>query len=91
MTFQRTHLQRLESRMREKRRFIQVLAGPRQVGKTTLAQQLMQQLGDTPTYYTAADAVANAGIAWIEQQWETARLTLQQSGASELVLVIDEV
>ncbi|MBL7805457.1 MAG: ATP-binding protein [Saprospiraceae bacterium] len=91
MTFQRTHLQRLESRMREKRRFIQVLAGPRQVGKTTLAQQLMQQLGDIPTYYTAADAVANAGITWIEQQWETARLTLQQSGAPELVLVIDEV
>ena len=77
--------------MREKRRFIQVLAGPRQVGKTTLAQQLIQKLGEAPAYYTAADAVANAGATWIEQQWETARLMLQQSGATELILVIDEV
>ena len=77
--------------MREKRRFIQVLAGPRQVGKTTLAQQLIQKLGEAPAYYTAADAVANAGATWIEQQWETARLMLQQSGATELILIIDEV
>lgn len=29
-------------RLREPRRFIQVLAGPRQVGKTTLARQVME-------------------------------------------------
>lgn len=32
----------LLSRVHEPRRFIQVLAGPRQVGKTTLARQVME-------------------------------------------------
>ncbi len=32
----------LLKRLKEKRRFLQVLAGPRQVGKTTLARQVMQ-------------------------------------------------
>lgn len=31
----------LAARLREPRRFIQVLSGPRQVGKTTLAEQVL--------------------------------------------------
>jgi len=40
MAFERAMLTVLKSRLAEPRRFIQVLAGPRQVGKTTLVLQL---------------------------------------------------
>jgi predicted AAA+ superfamily ATPase len=76
--------------MLEKRRFLQVLAGPRQVGKTTMAHQLTAQL-DFPSHFAAADAMAGAGAVWIEQQWESARLRQQQSGASDYLLVLDEI
>lgn len=90
MLFERHQLRQIEGRLREKRRFIQVLAGPRQVGKTTLAQQLLGKLS-VPTHYSAADAVTNADPVWIEQQWETARIRLQQSGAGDFVLILDEI
>jgi len=64
-----------------------VLAGPRQVGKTTLANQLLKKL-PLSSHYTAADAVAHAGAVWIEQQWAIARIKIQQSGGQEFVLVI---
>ena len=76
--------------MLEKRRFLQVLAGPRQVGKTTMAHQLTAQL-DFPSHFAAADAMAGAGAVWIEQQWESARWRQQQSGASDYLLVLDEI
>ena len=41
------------ARVREPRRFIQVLAGPRQVGKTTLVRQVMEACG-LPTHYESA-------------------------------------
>ncbi|MFZ4115966.1 MAG: hypothetical protein ACOYK6_04475 [Chthoniobacterales bacterium] len=45
----------LLSRLQEQRRFIQVLSGPRQVGKTTIARSAMDQL-DIPCHYPSADA-----------------------------------
>jgi predicted AAA+ superfamily ATPase len=41
-------------RASEPRRFIQVLAGPRQVGKTTIARQVMAAI-ELPTHYASAD------------------------------------
>ncbi|MBX2928437.1 MAG: ATP-binding protein [Saprospiraceae bacterium] len=90
MQYERTQLPLLVRRMQEKRRFIQVLAGPRQVGKTTIAQQLTGKLA-MASHYAAADAVAMAGTVWIEQQWETARIRQQQAGALEFMLIIDEI
>lgn len=90
MIFERKQLSGIISRLQERRRFIQVLAGPRQVGKTTLVNQLLSRLS-VPTHYAAADAVTQVGSVWIEQQWEIARLKLQQTNVSEVVLAIDEV
>jgi uncharacterized protein len=39
--FQRIHYQALMTRIEEPRRFIQVISGPRQVGKSTLVEQLL--------------------------------------------------
>jgi predicted AAA+ superfamily ATPase len=44
----------LAARLREQRRFIQVLAGPRQVGKTTLVTQVLERLA-LPHRYASAD------------------------------------
>ena len=45
MPYQRPQFQTLISRLAEPRRFIQVVAGPRQVGKTTLVQQVCEATG----------------------------------------------
>ena len=79
----------LMQRLREPRRFIQVLAGPRQVGKTTLVQGVMAAM-DRPTHYASADEPRLQARTWVEQQWDQARLLVgeQKHGA---VLVLDEI
>lgn len=88
--FQRNELAVLQSRLDEPRRFMQVLTGPRQVGKTTLVRQLIPQLA-FPAQYITADAVGAANAAWIAQQWEAARFQLRTSGAAQGLLIIDEI
>ena len=82
--YQRPVLNELIRRMGEPRRFIQVLSGPRQTGKTTLAQQLIQNL-DMPCVYASADEPSLKEGFWIEQQWERARREGGQEGAFKLV------
>ena len=81
----------LLDRISEPRRFIQVLAGPRQTGKTTLARQTMEEL-DIPSHYAPADEPALKDRTWIEQQWEVAR-TRVRSGKQikKTLFVLDEV
>jgi hypothetical protein len=88
--YQRSHLQLLKKRMLEQRRFIQVILGPRQVGKTTLVGQLVNALA-LPASSVSADAVTVSDTIWLNQQWENARQTLRQQNATEYLLVIDEI
>jgi predicted AAA+ superfamily ATPase len=89
--FKRTIFQKILSRLQEPRKFIQVLAGPRQVGKTTLAKQLAAEL-DYPVIYKTADDAGLRDSAWIEQQWKLARIeannTLNNRGS---LLILDEI
>ena len=57
MSYERAQKSILTSRLREPRKFIQVVYGPRQVGKTTMIMQLVNQ-SDLPVHFAAADAVA---------------------------------
>jgi predicted AAA+ superfamily ATPase len=88
--YERSYLKQIKSRMEEPRKFIQVILGPRQVGKTTMVNQLLSQL---PIPYTneSADAISATNSAWLMQAWETARLKMKASGVSEYLLVIDEI
>ena len=88
--FERHHLQTLIKRMQEPRRFLQVIMGPRQVGKTTLVTQLAAQV-KIDYYFVSADSVAASNATWLEQQWEAARIKLAQHEAKEFLLVIDEI
>ncbi len=87
VTYQRPHAAVLAGRLAEPRRFIQVVAGPRQVGKTTLVQQVVEAAG-LPVVFASADEPTLRGPAWIAQQWEAARLALGPHGG---LLIIDEV
>jgi len=72
----------------EPRRFLQVVAGPRQVGKSTLVQQVTGELS-LPVRYASADEPTLRGADWISQQWEAARL--EATGKEGAVLVLDEI
>ncbi len=52
--FRRAVFHNLFRRIQEPRRFIQVLAGPRQVGKTTIVHQLREAV-DVPVHFVTAD------------------------------------
>ena len=88
--FERLHLQQVVKRIQEPRKFIQVILGPRQVGKTTLVNQLVQKYA-SESLVVSADAVGASNSLWLEQQWETSRIKLKQSGAKEFLLVVDEI
>lgn len=88
--FERPYLQLLKKRIEEPRKFIQVLVGPRQVGKTTMIIQLLPQLS-VPHLLESADAISATNSAWLAQVWESARLRLKVSEASEFLIVIDEI
>lgn len=77
-------------RLGEPRRFIQVLAGPRQTGKTTLARQILADFKG-PGHYVTADEPALKDRVWIEQQWEAARFKVRKGGSKSAgLLVLDE-
>jgi len=88
--FQRTVLQDIKERVFELRKFIQVIVGPRQVGKTTLVKQLLQQISMTHHFVTADD-LYTADSTWIRREWSKVRLLLQQSGEKEALFIIDEI
>lgn len=86
--FQRPQAAILAARLAEPRRFMQVVVGPRQVGKTTLLQQVIETLA-LPVRQASADEPGLRGTDWIAQQWEAARLVVED--ASGAVLVLDEI
>src|SRR6058998_706588 len=88
--FVRPQAAELIRRLAEPRRFLQVIAGARQVGKTTLIGQVVEQAG-LPNRYASADEPTLRGHEWIEEQWEAARLLAGEAGKQGALLVLDEV
>ncbi len=90
MVIERDVLQGVTRRIEEPRRFIQVLSGPRQVGKTTLIRQFLQKT-DMPYRFVTADDLYAADTTWLRREWASARLHKRQQGANEMLFVVDEV
>jgi uncharacterized protein len=81
----RNFTQILRSRLDEKLNFIQIVIGPRQIGKTTGLHQIVKEW-DGPSLYVTADEVINPSSEWLKLQWQRAR----QLGENTL-FVVDEV
>ncbi|MCY4612119.1 MAG: ATP-binding protein [Nitrospira sp.] len=88
--FIRPHATELLRRLDEPRRFLQVIAGARQVGKSTLIAQVAAKAG-LPYHIASADEPTLRGFDWIEVQWEAARLLAAKAGKEGALLVLDEI
>ena len=64
--------------------------GPRQVGKSTLIGQVLDEC-DFPHENYSADDIVGADANWLAQIWETQRLKMETSGEPRRLLVVDEV
>lgn len=82
--------QLIKERLQEPRRFIQVVMGPRQVGKSTVVKQVVQNL-DLPYQFFSADNIPASRQEWIRECWETVRTIMALHGYDEIILVIDEI
>jgi predicted AAA+ superfamily ATPase len=88
--FQRAILQEIKKRSFEPRKFIQVMVGPRQVGKTTIIKQLLQQIS-MAHYFVTADDLFTTDTTWISREWNNARLQLRKTEQKEILFIIDEI
>ncbi len=88
MIYKRHITDKIAQRLHEKRHFMQVITGPRQVGKTTAIQQVLQN-SELPSHYAVADLPAPPSLEWITRQWQLARGSLQAKKVG--ILVLDEV
>ncbi|MBU0558173.1 MAG: ATP-binding protein [Bacteroidetes bacterium] len=87
--FKRKHFNTLYSRVNEKRKFIQVIGGPRQCGKTTLVRQLASEI-EIKAHFASADSPILLDTSWIEQQWETARVAAKKNSEGAII-ILDEI
>lgn len=90
MEYKRPQFAEVLERMNEPRKFIQVLAGPRQVGKSTLIDQVLEEC-TIPHYLYNADGVDENDTDWIRRVWESARIQMDTRQQTEAILVIDEI
>ncbi len=81
----REFVQTLAKRMAESSPLIQVVLGPRQVGKTTGVLQMKEKYHGS-SLYVSADDTLSVSSRWIQEQWQAAL----EKGPGTL-LIIDEI
>ena len=75
MEYVRKQFATLKERILEPRKFMQVVAGPRQVGKSTLVGQVLEQISISHVT-EVADGVNPKDSDWIHRIWEAARFSI---------------
>lgn len=86
MAYERGIVNVIIERINEPRRFIQIVIGPRQTGKTTAVAQALAGYGRP---FLSVEATKNeSGVDWLRAQWYRAR---QLASSGSALLVIDEV
>lgn len=86
--FKRAIVTTIIDRLTEKRKFIQIILGPRQVGKSTAIRQAAKELS-CPTVYALADLPVPPDHKFISQNWNEARKMAK--GGKKVILVLDEI
>ena len=90
MAYRRKQYEIIASRIKEPRNKIQVLLGPRQVGKSTLISQVLKD-SSIPYTMVKADNVISTDTGWINYIWRSVRGTMVSKHDKEHLLVIDEI
>ena len=85
--FHRALVTQLANRLTEPRKFIQIVVGPRQTGKTTAVLEMLGKI-DLPRHFVSADDPSLASVEWLRNEWEQARAIAKPDGA---VFVVDEI
>lgn len=88
--FQRAEFHTIKARLEEPRKFIQVVMGARQIGKSTVVKQVLQAI-DAPYHFFSADNVPATNSGWISNCWAATRSLKENNGWESVVLVIDEI
>lgn len=88
--FKRAQVNEFKQRILETRNKIQVISGPRQVGKSTMVKQALQDIA-IPYMLVSADNIDHTNTTWIGEIWATARARMKAAKDEEYLLVIDEV
>ena len=88
--YKRAEYQVIIERMKEPRKFIQVVMGARQTGKSTVVKQVLQDLG-MPYQLFSADNVPATRSAWISDCWAAVRSMKELGGWESVIFVIDEI
>lgn len=85
--FRRILVSQLAERLKEPKKFIQIVVGPRQTGKTTAVVQALELLS-VQRHFVSADDPNLVSIEWLRNEWEQAR-ALTKTG--DAILIIDEI
>lgn len=84
-SIQASFVDNLSDNVQQSREFLQVILGPRQVGKTTGILEFLKKSRRPHLYFTADDVFAPTG-SWIEEKWQDAVLK-----SPNCLLAIDEI
>ena len=88
--FKRLEYQKIKTRLEENRKFIQVVMGARQIGKSTVVKQVLNDLTQ-PYQFFSADNVPATNTGWISNCWAATRSLKENNGWESVILVIDEI
>ena len=89
MKFERPIVAEIVAALERQPALLQVVVGPRQVGKSTAAAQVEQCLG-WPSLTASADAPLPHPPEWVETQWRLARAKAA-STRQHVLLILDEI
>lgn len=88
--YKRSEYKIIKSRLEEQRHFIQVVTGPRQIGKSTVVKQVLKDI-DIPFQFFSADNVPATNSYWISDCWSSVRSLLAVKKYESIILAIDEI
>lgn len=88
--YKRVEYQIIKNRLEEQRKFIQVVMGARQIGKSTVVKQVLKDIS-IPFQLFSADNVPATNSAWISNCWAAVRSLKENNGWNCVILVIDEI
>ncbi|MBR5551573.1 MAG: ATP-binding protein [Muribaculaceae bacterium] len=88
--YKKTEYHKIKTRLEEERRFIQVVMGARQIGKSTVVKQVLNDIS-IPFLFYSADNVPATNSSWISNCWAAARSLKQHNESKTIILAIDEI